>query len=176
MNGAGKTTTFKILTGDLAPSSGSAFVMTNDVVRDKSAARKNLGYCPQFEGLLDHITGWQHLALFARLRGHHGAKLTAMVDDALDRLQLREYASRTVGKYSGGNRRKLSTAIAMLTEPEIIFLVSENCCCGNCCLATWRCNAQFASCAHVTLVIALPTIHHNITYVIISQLFVNSAD
>ena len=125
MNGAGKTTTFKILTGDLAPSSGTAFVKNNDVVRQKSAVRRNLGYCPQFEGLLDQLTGRQHLALFARLRGHSGEKLRAMVDDALGRLQLSEYATRTVGKYSGGNRRKLSTAIALLTEPEVILLVSK---------------------------------------------------
>ena len=136
MNGAGKTTTFKVLTGDLAPSSGTAFVNDKDVVRHKSAARENLGYCPQFEGLLDHLTGQQHLALFARLRGHHGAKLTAMVEDALDKLQLREYASRAVGKYSGGNRRKLSTAIALLTEPEVILLVSKSCYYRNSCLAT----------------------------------------
>ena len=113
------------MTGDLAPSSGTAFVKNYDVVRQKSAVRDNLGYCPQFEGLLDQLTGQQHLALFARLRGHSGAKLTAMVDDALGRLQLREYATRTVGKYSGGNRRKLSTAIALLTEPEVILLVSK---------------------------------------------------
>ena len=128
MNGAGKTTTFKVLTGDLIPSSGTASVKGKNVVRHMSAARENLGYCPQFEGLLDHLTGRQHLALFARLRGHRGAKLTAMVDDVLDRLQLWQYANREVGKYSGGNKRKLSTAIALLTEPEIILLVSESCC------------------------------------------------
>ena len=124
MNGAGKTSTFKMLTGDLSPSSGTAFVNGFDVKKRVSGARSELGYCPQFDGILDSLTGRQHLELFARVRGYHGRKLTNMVDRTLDQLQLSEYSGRVVGAYSGGNKRKLSTAIALLAQPKIVLLVS----------------------------------------------------
>jgi ABC-type multidrug transport system ATPase subunit len=122
VNGAGKTSTFKMLTGDLSPSSGTAFVNGFDVKKRVSGARSELGYCPQFDGILDSLTGRQHLELFARVRGYHGRKLTNMVDRTLDQLQLSEYSGRVVGAYSGGNKRKLSTAIALLAQPKIVLL------------------------------------------------------
>ena len=113
-----------MLTGDLRPTNGSAKISGQDLMlKWFEPSRKHIGYCPQFEGLLDHLTGRQHLNLFARLRGFRGNALKTAVNDVLEKLHLMQYADRLVGAYSGGNRRKLSTAIALLTQPQILLLV-----------------------------------------------------
>ena len=113
-----------MLTGDLTPTTGSALVNGFDVRAKLSSARSEIGYCPQFDGILDSLTGRQHLELFARLRGYHGQRLQEMVESTLTQLQLVEYGGRVVGAYSGGNKRKLSTAISLLAQPKVILLVS----------------------------------------------------
>uniref|UniRef100_A0A3P9H206 Uncharacterized protein n=1 Tax=Oryzias latipes TaxID=8090 RepID=A0A3P9H206_ORYLA len=100
VNGAGKTTTFKMLTGDTDVSSGEASV----AVRSNM---KNMGYCPQFDAIDELLTGMEHLYLYARLRGVPESEIPR-VSAALE---LPSYASCCAGTYSGGNRRKLSTAI-----------------------------------------------------------------
>ena len=128
-NGAGKTTTLGVLTGDIAPTSGEAFVASYDISGVGSggvaAARKNIGFCPQKDPLLDLMTGRETLAMFATLRGTPHAKVAEVVDILIDRLTLRPHADKNAGSYSGGNKRKLSLGIAALVGDGGVLLVDE---------------------------------------------------
>ncbi|ELK30082.1 ATP-binding cassette sub-family A member 3 [Myotis davidii] len=121
-NGAGKTTTFKMLTGEETLTSGDAFVGGYSIRSDIGKVRQRIGYCPQFDALLDHMTGRETLVMYARLRGIPERHISAYVENTLRGLLLEPHANKLVRTYSGGNKRKLSTAIALLGEPAVIFL------------------------------------------------------
>ncbi|XP_066131310.1 phospholipid-transporting ATPase ABCA3 [Saccopteryx bilineata] len=121
-NGAGKTTTFKMLTGEETITSGDAFVGGYSISSDIGKVRQRIGYCPQFDALLDHMTGWETLVMYARLRGIPERHISACVENTLRGLLLEPHANKLVRNYSGGNKRKLSTGIALLGEPAVIFL------------------------------------------------------
>ncbi|XP_022109857.1 ATP-binding cassette sub-family A member 1-like [Acanthaster planci] len=122
VNGAGKTTTFKMLTGDTQVTSGSAYVKGFSILKDMKRVRQNIGYCPQFDALNELLTAEEHLAFYARLRGIPEADIKKVVQWGIKNLGLSMYAKRIAGTYSGGNKRKLSTAIALIGDPELIFL------------------------------------------------------
>jgi len=122
VNGAGKTTTMSILTGDFLPTSGEATVHGYDVIRQLVEVRREIGYCPQFDPLLDLMTAREHLQMFARLRGLPAHKIQPVVNSLLDRLGLRAFENQTTEGYSGGTKRKLSLAIALIGDPSVIFL------------------------------------------------------
>uniref|UniRef100_A0AAA9SRL6 ABC transporter domain-containing protein n=1 Tax=Bos taurus TaxID=9913 RepID=A0AAA9SRL6_BOVIN len=122
LNGAGKTTIFKILTGEESITSGDAFVNSISVSSDLRKVRQWIGYCPQVDALLDHMTGKETLVMFSRLRGIPERHISSCVDQILDDLLMYTYADKLVKTYSGGNRRKLSAGIALLGEPVVIFL------------------------------------------------------
>ncbi|XP_038055942.1 retinal-specific phospholipid-transporting ATPase ABCA4-like [Patiria miniata] len=122
VNGAGKTTTFKMLTGDTQVTSGSAYVKGYSILKDMRKVRHNIGYCPQFDALNELLTAEEHLAFYARLRGIPEADINKVVQWGIKKLGLSMYAKRVAGTYSGGNKRKLSTAIALIGDPELIFL------------------------------------------------------
>ncbi|XP_012502961.1 PREDICTED: ATP-binding cassette sub-family A member 3-like [Propithecus coquereli] len=87
-----------------------------------SEVRRWIGYCPQFDALLNFMTGREMLVMFARIRGIPERCISACVDQILDDLAMDVYADKLVKTYSGGNKRKLSTAIALIGEPALIFL------------------------------------------------------
>jgi ATP-binding cassette subfamily A (ABC1) protein 2 len=121
VNGAGKSTTFKMLTGDIDISSGDAIINQFSVRTDKIKAQQHIGYCPQFDALFDELTAREHLKFYARLRG---VKLeTEAIEAALKRLELTQFADEIIRTYSGGTKRKLSAAIALISSPPIVFLV-----------------------------------------------------
>ncbi|CAH8651442.1 unnamed protein product [Schistosoma margrebowiei] len=122
VNGAGKTTTFRMITGDLEPSSGHIIVVGHDLNRNLRKAQQSLGYCPQFDALLPYLTGYETLQLFARLRGIQEGFLNTEIDQLLSDLKLTDLAHVLVSRYSGGNRRKLSVAIALVGETPLICL------------------------------------------------------
>ncbi|XP_021358402.1 ATP-binding cassette sub-family A member 3-like [Mizuhopecten yessoensis] len=122
INGAGKTTTFKTLTGDEIMTSGEAYLRGYDIKSDITKVRQNLGYCPQYDALIDQLTGKETLYMFARLRGVQESLISGVVDSLLDMLLLKAHADKLVNAYSGGNKRKLSTAIALVGNPQVIFL------------------------------------------------------
>ncbi|XP_007937732.1 phospholipid-transporting ATPase ABCA3 [Orycteropus afer afer] len=121
-NGAGKTTTFQMLTGEETVTSGDAFVGGHSVRSSLGKVRQRVGYCPQFDALLDHMTARETLVLYARLRGVPERHIGACVDNTLRGLLLEPHADKLVRTYSGGNRRKLSAGIALIGDPAVIFL------------------------------------------------------
>nr|XP_044990914.1 phospholipid-transporting ATPase ABCA7 isoform X2 [Jaculus jaculus] len=122
VNGAGKTSTFRMVTGDTMPSGGEAFLAGHSVTQEPAAAHQRMGYCPQSDAIFDLLTGREHLELFARLRGVPEAQVAQTASSGLARLGLPLYADRLAGTYSGGNKRKLATAVALVGDPAVIFL------------------------------------------------------
>lgn len=122
VNGAGKTTTFRMLTGDLSPSAGYSFVHGFDITTQRRQVFKHIGYCPQFDALFDELTPVEHMLLMARLRGIQWKEEERHAYQLLRRLDLCEYLHTPVGKLSLGNKRKLSTALALVGNPSIAFL------------------------------------------------------
>ncbi|TMW64124.1 hypothetical protein Poli38472_014241 [Pythium oligandrum] len=122
INGAGKTTTMKMLTGDVVPSSGTATLSGFDILTQQIEVRRQIGYCPQFDALFDLLTVREHLELFARIKGISREDLDDVVADKIQQLNLSAFENKLAGSLSGGNKRKLSVAIAMIGNPKIIFL------------------------------------------------------
>ncbi|CAF1384986.1 unnamed protein product [Rotaria sordida] len=122
VNGARKTTTFRMLIGDLYPTAGYAHIHGFDSMKERREVFKYIGYCPQFNGLFDELTPIEHMLLMALLRGIYYHDEGQHVYQLLKRLDLCEYLNIPVRKLSLGNRRKLSTAMALVDNPSILFL------------------------------------------------------
>ncbi|XP_019852385.1 PREDICTED: ATP-binding cassette sub-family A member 3-like [Amphimedon queenslandica] len=121
-NGAGKSTTFKMLCGEISATTGTALIAGYDIRTQLRAVQRKIGYCPQFDALIETLTGRETLTLFARLRGIEEKRIKDEVSSLIDKIGLRDHADKQCWKYSGGNRRKLSTAIALLGNPPVILL------------------------------------------------------
>ncbi|XP_073910595.1 phospholipid-transporting ATPase ABCA7 isoform X3 [Castor canadensis] len=122
VNGAGKTSTFRMVTGDTLPSGGEAVLAGHSVAQEPAAAHRRMGYCPQSDAIFELLTGREHLEFFARLRGVPEVHVAQIASSGLARLGLPRYADRSAGTYSGGNKRKLATAIALVGDPAVVFL------------------------------------------------------
>ncbi|KAL3659649.1 hypothetical protein V7S43_015324 [Phytophthora oleae] len=122
INGAGKTTTMKMLTGDVQPSSGTATLGGFDILSQQIEVRRQIGYCPQFDALFDLLTVREHLELFGAIKGIPTDSLKRVVMEKIHQLNLADFEHKLAGSLSGGNKRKLSVAIAMIGNPAIIFL------------------------------------------------------
>jgi ABC-type multidrug transport system ATPase subunit len=141
-NGAGKTTTFGVLTGSVLPDAGAAWINGVDVSCNQTKAHATLGVCPQFDVLWPSLTVREHLELFASfrpLRGAVAANSTSAADSStcaaaykdvvrleiekkLVAVGLMDDAERPAGTLSGGQRRKLSLAIAFIGDPDVVLL------------------------------------------------------
>ena len=122
VNGAGKTTCFRILTGEYGPTTGEAYISGYDVVKDLAQARYNIGYCPQFDALSEVLTPVEHLELYARIKGIPNHLIRTFVDKQIKDMVLEKYVNVRAGNLSGGNKRKLSVAIATIGNPPVVFL------------------------------------------------------
>ncbi|KAK3261758.1 hypothetical protein CYMTET_29347 [Cymbomonas tetramitiformis] len=132
INGAGKTTTFKMLTGEFGPTAGDAFVRGRatdgspapmlSIISDLNQARQVLGYCPQFDGIQPNMTAREHLWFYATIRGVEASRINDMCEELIAKMNLSQYADKMAGTYSGGNKRKLSVAIALVGNPPIVLL------------------------------------------------------
>ncbi|KAG7503728.1 ATP-binding cassette sub-family A member 12 [Solea senegalensis] len=126
VNGAGKTTTFKMLTGDVSPTDGTAQIRDWDgQLMDIMECRYkgiNIGYCPQVDALDNLLTGEEHLYFYARIRGISKREIDRVVSYLLRRLELNYHRNIITDGYSCGTRRKLSTALALLGHPQILLL------------------------------------------------------
>jgi ABC-2 type transport system ATP-binding protein len=121
-NGAGKSTTVLMLTTLLPPTSGKARVAGHDVVHDGSKVRAAIGAALQEAALDPLLTGRDHLRLQATLQGIAKAERRSRCDELLDRVGLAEAADRKVREYSGGMKRRLDLALALVHRPRIVFL------------------------------------------------------
>lgn len=121
-NGAGKTTAVRILTTLLPPSGGTAKVMGLDIERDAARLRATIGLAGQYAAVDENLTGFENLELVGRLY-HLGRKRSReRAEELLDRFELDEAGDRLVKTYSGGMRRRLDLAAALVADPPLIFL------------------------------------------------------
>jgi len=121
-NGAGKTTTVRILATLLSPDSGHATVGGIDVIKHPDKVREIIGLSGQYAAVDETLTGWDNLVMFGRLY-HLGKKASvARADELLERFSLTDSAKRPIKTYSGGMRRRLDLAAAIIVKPKILFL------------------------------------------------------
>ncbi|GAA1672739.1 daunorubicin resistance protein DrrA family ABC transporter ATP-binding protein [Nonomuraea maheshkhaliensis] len=121
-NGAGKTTTVRILTTLLRPDAGHATVAGFDVVRDARALRGHIGASGQYAAVDDHLTGAENLEMVGRLY-HLGVQRSRQrARELLERFDLTQAGDRPVQGYSGGMRRRLDLAGALVANPPVLFL------------------------------------------------------
>ncbi|GAB1315700.1 Retinal-specific ATP-binding cassette transporter [Madurella fahalii] len=122
-NGAGKSTTISVIRGDIKPSGGASggdvFVEDASVTRNLAAARSHLGVCPQFDAV-DQMTVEEHLRFYARVRGIPDVGYN--VDAVIRAVGLQAFRTRQAHALSGGNKRKLSLAIALMGNPSVVLL------------------------------------------------------
>jgi len=121
-NGAGKTTTVRILATLLRPDGGSARVDGLDVVRDAQAVRRRIGLSGQYAAIDENLTGRENLWMFGRLYQLSSAEAARRADELLERFDLADAAERVAKTYSGGMRRRLDLASALIGEPRLLFL------------------------------------------------------
>ena len=122
VNGAGKTTTFSMLTGDVNPSEGNAFIENIALNSNRKLFQQQIGYCPQFDALLDRLTGEEMLYLFSRLRGIPENRIKSEVKNIIQTTDLQKHSKYLTMNYSGGNKRKLSLGLSIIGNPKLIFL------------------------------------------------------
>ncbi|HEX8802710.1 MAG TPA: ATP-binding cassette domain-containing protein, partial [Acidimicrobiales bacterium] len=117
-----KTTAVRILTTILAPDAGRAEVLGVDVARDPQAVRERIGLAGQFAAVDENLTGRENLVLVGRLAHLPRAEVRRRADELLERFGLAEAAGRTARTYSGGMRRRLDLAAALVHRPPVLFL------------------------------------------------------
>jgi len=123
-NGAGKTTTMCMLIGLVTPTSGRAQVAGFDVTREASEVRKCIGYSTQKVGvdIYEHITGREYLRLFGHYYHMERQYIEKKVEELLELIDLKDAGDRFVTTYSGGMRKRLEIASALLSKPKVLFL------------------------------------------------------
>ena len=121
-NGAGKTTAVRVLTTLLKPDAGTAKVTGLDVVRDAAALRARIGLAGQYAAVDENLTGAENLIMVGRLYGEGRAAARRRAQDLLGRFDLLDAAKRPAKTYSGGMRRRLDLAAALVANPPVLFL------------------------------------------------------
>jgi ABC-2 type transport system ATP-binding protein len=121
-NGAGKTTTMKILTGFLAPTSGTAIVDGQDVTLDPLPAQRKIGYLPEGNPLYGEFRVGEALKFAAEMHGLRGAERDRAIDEAIDAVSLEDKRGRTCGTMSRGERQRVGLAQALLHRPQVLIL------------------------------------------------------
>jgi len=121
-NGAGKTTTLGMLTGVHKASKGTATICGIPIT-NQLKCRQKIGFCPQFDAIFNLLSSREHLELYCSLKGiREKVTRNAMINTLITDLGLTQYADQAAGQYSGGNKRKLSCAIALIGDPEVVIL------------------------------------------------------
>jgi ABC-2 type transport system ATP-binding protein len=121
-NGAGKTTAVRILTTLLQPDAGTAEVAGYDIARDPAKVRASIGLSGQYAAVDEYLTGYENLDLVGRLYGLGAKQSRERARELLERFRLDEAADRPVKGYSGGMRRRLDLAGALIAQPPVLFL------------------------------------------------------
>jgi ABC-2 type transport system ATP-binding protein len=121
-NGAGKTTTIKMLCCLLRPSGGTASIMGHDIGTDSTAVKQLIGVSPQETAVAPNLSAWENLELMAGLHGIDKRRARQRAADLLDVTGLANRAKDKAKHYSGGMQRRLSIAMALVSDPEVVFL------------------------------------------------------
>ncbi|XP_027352549.1 ABC transporter A family member 2 isoform X3 [Abrus precatorius] len=123
-NGAGKTTAINCLTGITPVTNGDALIYGHSIRSSTgmSNIRKLIGVCPQFDILWDALSGQEHLQLFATIKGLSPASIKSITQTSLAEVRLTDAAKVRAGSYSGGMKRRLSVAIALIGDPKLVIL------------------------------------------------------
>ncbi|HEY7598194.1 MAG TPA: ATP-binding cassette domain-containing protein [Actinophytocola sp.] len=121
-NGAGKTTAVRILTTLLRPDSGRAWVAGHDVLAEPDAVRRAIGLSGQYAAVDENLTGFENLYMVGRLYGKNRADARSRSRELIGRFRLDDAADRPAKTYSGGMRRRLDLAGALVAEPEVVLL------------------------------------------------------
>ncbi|MEO6204830.1 MAG: ATP-binding cassette domain-containing protein [Mycobacteriales bacterium] len=121
-NGAGKTTAVRILTTLLKPDAGSATIAGVDLLKDPDGVRRNIGLSGQYAAVDEYLTGFENLDMVGRLYKLGRKRSRERAYDLLERFDLVEAANRPVKGYSGGMRRRLDLAGALVASPPVLFL------------------------------------------------------
>lgn len=122
INGAGKTTTFKMLTGDHKVTFGDAYVKGISITKNMTQVYHHIGYVPQFDALFDEYTGRELLRIFGLIHGIPENRILAVTKNLAKNFGFQKHLDKRSKKYSGGNKRKLSVAIALIGDPSVVYL------------------------------------------------------
>ncbi|KAG5675808.1 hypothetical protein PVAND_005680 [Polypedilum vanderplanki] len=122
INGAGKTSTFKMMTGDELISAGDAYVSGFSMKNNLSKVHQHISYCPQFDAVISELTGQETLKIFSLIRGIPKHEINENLYRMATELGFQQHLKKQVKAFSGGNKRKLSTCLALLGNPQLIFL------------------------------------------------------
>ena len=121
-NGAGKTTTINMLCCLLKPTEGTAQIMGYDTIKEPLKVKELIGVSPQETAISEHLNSWENLALIGKIHGMSSDAVKSRSGELLEVMGLTERGKDRVGKFSGGMKRRLSTAMAMVHAPSILFL------------------------------------------------------
>ena len=120
-NGAGKTTTLRMLSTILAPSGGTARLMGHDIVENGEAVRQNLGFYSASTALYPRLTARETLEFFARVNRYPSDRVTARVEELVQRFGIQDYADARVEKLSSGMKQKVSIARTVVHDPPVLI-------------------------------------------------------
>jgi ABC-2 type transport system ATP-binding protein len=121
-NGAGKTTTIRMLCCLLKPTKGTASILGYDVVKTPFAVKKLIGVSPQETILSERLNCWENLALIGKVHGLSSNQVRRRSQELLETMGLMERSKDQVRKFSGGMKRRLSIAMALISDPQVLFL------------------------------------------------------
>ncbi|MBQ6825789.1 MAG: ABC transporter ATP-binding protein [Clostridia bacterium] len=122
VNGAGKTTTVKMLCGLTAVNSGNAFLNGNSILTDSSKCKKFISVSPQETAVAPNLTVKENLKLICEIYGFKKEKCENKINELVNQFDLSAILNKKAGKLSGGWQRRLSIALSLISEPEILFL------------------------------------------------------
>ena len=122
INGAGKTTTFKCLSNEIFATSGNIFIDNKNINKDFENIRSLIGYCPQFDAIFDFLTVYENLEFYGLIKGAKRERIKDIINSLIEEMNLLPFKNKVAGTLSGGNKRKLSVAIALICNPPIILL------------------------------------------------------
>ncbi len=121
-NGAGKTTTIRMLCCLLKPTKGTASILGHDIVKSPFAVKKRIGVSPQDTVLSERLNCWENLALIGKVHGLSSDKVKERSKELLETMGLTDRSKDQVRKFSGGMKRRLSIAMALVSDPQVLFL------------------------------------------------------